>query len=219
MNLNNNLTSEVSSPTCNSKKNNFANRKKLVKKLSVIRKTPTKFDPYLNMEIEEALNGEVFQTENIFNRIDIFETDGLENAYNDINVKIMEHFTIKNDDQLDANLENTEDSTKSGTSKNTPHSNNDCCSIPLKRNMLKKRYESLNVNTNNKRHRDLEIFESPEWFGYKRNTVSPKTRSPLLKGKKKYINSPILSRKRSLDSPLLKNINRKAPINTKDFNL
>jgi len=85
--------------------------------------------------------------------------------------------------------------------------------------MVKKRFESLNVNIEKKYFRDLDILESPEWFGYKKNTVSPQTKSPLLKGKKKYINSPILSRKRSIDSPLVKSANRKTPINTKDFNL
>jgi len=185
------MNDDVSSPACNSKKHNFANRKKLVKKLSSIKKTPTKFDPYLNMEIEEAINGEVFETENIFNKIEFDQNDGLKNAYNDINVKIMEQFSIKNEEQLDANLADTEDSTNSETSKNTPFSNNEGCSVPLKRNMLKKRFESLNVNTQNKRQRDFELLASPEWFGYKKSSVSPRTKSPLLKGKKKYINSPI----------------------------
>jgi len=215
MNINNNIVSDVSSPVCNSKKRNFANRKKLVKKLSTIKKTPTKFDAYLNMEIEEELNGEVFETENIFSRIEISDDYSLKNAFNDINVKIMENFTIKNDDLL----EDTEDSTNSGTTKNTPHSKNDGCNIPLKRNMLKKRFETLNVNTDNKKYRDLDILDSPEWFGYQKNTVLSKTKSPLLKGKKKYINSPILSRKRSLDSPIFRSVSRKTPINTKDFNL
>jgi len=215
MNINNNLVSDVSSPVCNSKKRNFANRKKLVKKLSTIKKTPTKFDPYLNMEIEEALNGDVFESENMFSRIEISDDDSLKNAFNDINVKIMENFTIKNDDLL----EDTEDSTNSGTTKNTPHSKNDDCNIPLKRNMLKKRFETLNVNTDNKKYRDLDILESPEWFGYRKNAVLSKTKSPLLKGKKKYINSPILSKKRSLDSPIFRSVSRKTPINTKDFNL
>jgi len=215
MNLNSNIVSDVSSPVCNSKKRNFANRKKLVKKLSTIKKTPTKFDAYMNMEIEQALNGEVFHAENVFNRIDLYDDDSLDSTNLDINVKIIDNYSIKNDDQL----ETTEDSTNSETTKNTPHSNNDGCSIPLKRNMLKKRFEGLNVNTQNKKYRDLDIIESPEWFTHKKNTVLPGTKSPLLKGKKKYINSPILSRKRSLDSPLLKSARTKTPINTKDFNL
>jgi len=215
MNIDNNIVEEVSSPVCNSKKNNFANRKKLLKKLSTLKKTPTKFDSYLNMEIEEALNAEIFHSENIFNSIEIYDDDCPLNIFDDINVKIMENFTINNDDQL----EDTEDSTNSETTKNTPHSKNDGCNIPLKRNMLKKRFESLNVNIEKKYYRDLDILESPEWFSHKKNTISPKTKSPLLKGKKKYINSPILSKKRSLDSPLLKSARTKTPINTKDFNL
>lgn len=191
MNLINNHITDTSSPTCFSKKRNFANRKKLVQKLSNIKKTPTKFDLDLNMEIEEDLNGQVYQNENIFNQNDNCVNHGLKNVFKDINITIINEFTIKSDSSANTYLEDSEDSTNSGTSSYALYSNNDNVSVPIKRNMLKKRFESLNVNTQNKKHKDSVTLLSPEWFGYKRNTVLPKTKSPLLKNKKQYINSPI----------------------------
>jgi len=188
--INNNIT-DISSPTGFSKKRNFANRKKLVKKLSSIKKTPTKLDLYSNMEIEEDLNGEVYQDENIFNQKDNCVNHGLKNIFKDINISIINEFTIESDNTANTYLEDSQDSTNSGTSSYALYSNNDNVSVPIKRNMLKKRFESLNVNTQNKKHKDSVTLSSPEWFGYNRNTVLPKTKSPLLKNKKQYINSPI----------------------------
>jgi len=191
MNIINNHITDASSPTCFSKKRNFANRKKLVQKVSNI-KTPTKFDLDLNMEIEEDLNfTQFYQNENTFNQKDNCVNHGLKNIFKDINITIINEFTIESDSSANTYLEDSEDSTNSGTSSYALYSNNDNASVPVKRNMLKKRFESLNVNTQNKKHKDSIIPLSPEWFGYRKNTVLQKTKSPLMKTKKQYINSPI----------------------------